>query len=226
MAGTGGGGSFNEQSQNKDLSDFLLREYESIANAHFNAHEMLSKWVRFYFLVAAAPVTLAALAVKNGKWIDLNGLPTYSYSLVLLVGGIGFLISLITFDTRLDASLYARSVNGIRKYFVDRELGRAVGKAQSYAFDPSAYIVLPTDISKPSFGCRSLNAAVFVLMFGVINSLYMCFGIYGLLSDWGSECRALFVVLVGVVIMAAHALFYALIGRHKEKTYTCTKDKT
>lgn len=62
---------------NKDISDFLLTEYENIAKAHFNAQEILLRWVRFYFLVIAAPLTL--LAIELGKGQPINALNSVSY---------------------------------------------------------------------------------------------------------------------------------------------------
>lgn len=99
----------------RDISEFLLKEYENVAKAHFNAQEMLSKWVRFYFLVIAAPLTLLALFAGKGQTIDLSNPQGFFPILTLLTGVVGIFISLIIFDIRLDAALYARTVNGIRK---------------------------------------------------------------------------------------------------------------
>ncbi len=130
-----------ERSENKhkNITDFLLAEYEKIAQAHFNAHEILSRWVRFYFLVVAVLLTfLALLSRESGqeKVFDFFH-PSTSFSIILiLVGAVGVFISLIIFDIRLDAALYARSVNGIRRYFLDQDKLERTATENKLRLDP------------------------------------------------------------------------------------------
>ncbi len=211
----------------KDVSDFLLMEYKNIAQAHFNAQEMLSKWVRFYFLVIAAPLTLLVLFAGKGQTIDLNSPRGFFPILTLLTGTVGIFISLIIFDIRLDAALYARTVNGIRKYFLDRDLKQrnyglmlnAKSNLGPILLDPSPYVVLPGDISKPSMTKLSINGWIFVSMFILINSSYICYWPYVGGFSWLSIVRA-------VILIWGHPFVYKQIGKHKEKTYTQSKNHT
>lgn len=207
---------------NKDITDFLLTEYENIANAHFNAQEILSRWVRFYFLVVAVPLTLLALVSRAGQDIDLLNLKPYFSFLIFLVGIVGIFISLIIFDIRLDTALYARSVNGIRKYFLGKERARiACGLVNSpELLDPSPFVVLPTDINKPSLTKLSINGWIFVLMFTIINSLYVCFGIQTFLYRWaGTRGGTLLLITVITFLAAVHLIGYKSIGKHKATEY-------
>jgi hypothetical protein len=76
--------------KSKDFSDFFSVEYESIAQAHFNAHEILSRWVRFYFLVVAAPLTLLAILSTKNQPIDILYAPLYLSIIFALVGILAF----------------------------------------------------------------------------------------------------------------------------------------
>jgi|GEM_PF-2229843 hypothetical protein len=208
--------------ESKNISDFLLTEYENLAQAHFNAHEILSRWVRFYFLVVAAPLTLLALLSSKNKVVDVDILhpPLYFSLVIFLVGFVGVFISLIIFDMRLDATLYARCVNGIRKYFVEKERRDALNSGQeSPVFDPSPYIVLPRDIHKPSLTKLSPNDWVFVLMFAYINALYLSFGTAQFLAEVEQPCRTLLLILVCLVVLLFHPLGHWFIGKRKEKNY-------
>lgn len=208
---------------NKDISDFLLAEYDNIAKAHFNAQEILSRWVRFYFLVIAVPITL--LALMSGK-VEINKIiatpPTSFSGLVLLVGLVGTCISLLIIDVRLDASLYARSVNGIRKYFVEREKMATANTAneRQVRLDPSLYVVLPTNIAKPSLTKLSINGWVLVIMFTIVNTAYVCFGAASILLLWVKPCAVSVIVsVVGLLMILVLPILYKKLGKWKERSY-------
>lgn len=204
----------------KDISDFLLAEYDKIADAHFNAQEILSRWVRFYFLVVAAPLTLLVLFAGKGQIVDLQKPPGFFPVLTCLTGIVGVFISLVIFDIRLDAALYARAVNGIRKYFLDNhamEEKDSVNPDEKlpenlYLATPSLYVVLPTDINKPSLKTLSFNAWIFVSMFILINLLYVCYWPF-------VEGQVWLCVIIALVFIAGHPVAHTLIGRDKEKKY-------
>lgn len=43
---------------NDQFSEFLLREYDNIANAFFNIKNSISLFFRYYILIASVPVTV------------------------------------------------------------------------------------------------------------------------------------------------------------------------
>ena len=217
---------------NKDISDFLLAEYENIAKAHFNAQEILSRWVRFYFLVVAAPLTVLAIQSGKGGPIDILKAGSFFSVLAGLISIIGMFISFIIFDIRLDAALYARSVNGIRQYFLQnatveeaRHIPQYPSGQAANAADAVSCVVLPTDTTKPSLTDLSINGWIFVLMFAFINSLYFCYCACSLLVDLqpSTPCgKVLCAVVVGLFVVgliAIHPVIYRCIGKHKEQTY-------
>jgi len=207
----------------KNVTDFLIVEYEKIAQAHFNAQEILSRWVRFYFLVVAAPFAIGAFLSREGNKeqpVSLLPLPGRSSAILILVGVVGVFISLIIFDIRLDTALYARSVNGIRRYFLDQDRLDRSKLDNDSRLDPSSYIVLPTDVSKPSLTKLSVNGWIFVLMFALINGLYVGFGSWSLFpaDQWG-PCTTMLTIIIWALVVAVHPFFYKRIGTHKESKY-------
>jgi len=106
---------------NNDFSDFLLKEYENIAKAYFSAHELTAKWFKFYLLILASPFSIIVLIYHNtSAEFDLFNLSSTISLLIFVIGILSMFISFIIINSRLDASLYARTVNGVRKYFTDQ----------------------------------------------------------------------------------------------------------
>ena len=76
------------------------------------------------------------------------------------------LLSMI--HTALDASLYARTVNGVRHYFIDR------GAALQLTF--KHYLKMPIAQNRPHyFHIRSFFWQV--ILVAVVNSVYVCIGV-------------------------------------------------
>lgn len=153
-----------DEKKNNDLTVFLLKEYENVAKAFFNSYDIAAKWVRYYLIILAAPFSFLAL-IYHDKDIDLFNLPNSFAILISLIGLVNILVSFIIVDLRLDSILYARTVNGVRKYFVDQS-GEKLDE----------YIVLPTDINKPDFFKFSNDLFVLAVFMSLINSLYISFG--------------------------------------------------
>lgn len=147
-----------------DFTQFQLKEYENISQAHFKTNEVLATFYRYFLLIAAIPLTAVGIAMINladngiGDEGRLLGYVFFGFSTLLLsiVGAavIGYIEGL-----RLDSILYARVVNSIRAYFFTLQGADTFGKS-----------VLPTDKAKPSydgfgagfimyFACATLNAS-------------------------------------------------------------------
>lgn len=48
-----------------NMQNFLLKEYEKIADAFFDAREVTSRWVKYYLLVVAVPFSFIAFIYKD-----------------------------------------------------------------------------------------------------------------------------------------------------------------
>lgn len=123
-------GSLVEEAEDQDdgeeddeLAEFLLKEYDNIAKAHFDTGTAITHFFQFYLLIIGLPISAFGVVSKlGGERLDLDGFLSTSWgAIVATVAGIiawvgvcmmGYLINL-----RLDGLFYARAVNGVRKYF-------------------------------------------------------------------------------------------------------------
>jgi undecaprenyl pyrophosphate phosphatase UppP len=152
------------------VDDFMLKEYESIAAAHFDAQTGLRQQFRFYLLISAVPATILGLAFKDRSSADLAKMHLFELPHLLVyvfgvIGILGIFMLLSIIHTALDATLYARTVNGCRAYFADRALSIGMGPL-------GPYLKMPTDQNKP----RYFHVRAFfwqVLFMAVINTAYI-----------------------------------------------------
>jgi undecaprenyl pyrophosphate phosphatase UppP len=148
---------------------FMLKEYESIASAHFDSQAGVRQQFRFYLLIAAVPVTIVGLAFRDQSEHDvahwsLAGISPLFGDVFLGIGFIGVCLLLSMIHTALDATLYARTVNGIRAYFMDR------GAAVEIGLD--RYLKMPRDQNRPLY----FHVRAFfwqVVLVSIINSTYI-----------------------------------------------------
>lgn len=185
-----------------DIEGYLLKEYEHVAEAYFKSHEITGVWLRFYFLIIAAPSSVIAF-LYNGRTseFDINSLPDVVLYLTLLIGVLGFFLTVIIVNYRVDSTLYARTVNGIRKYFRDNSSTQNIDK----------YLVLPTNMNKPEYFKYFGDLSVITIITGIVNSLYLSVSI----SQLYDICFA--VVLVSS--FALHFAYYAYKARSHTKKY-------
>ncbi|WP_170526180.1 hypothetical protein [Ruegeria arenilitoris] len=157
-------------SQDEDSRDFFtqfqLKEYENISQAHFKTNEVLAAFYRYFLLIAAIPITAVCVALINLTDDGISAEARFlAYSLfgisTLLLSVVGAAVIAYIEGLRLDAILYARVVNSIRDYFFKLPGSEKFGVP-----------VLPTKTDKPTYGgfgagfviyfaCATMNAAYF-----------------------------------------------------------------
>jgi hypothetical protein len=184
--------------QEKNVTDeFMLKEYENIASAHFDSQNGLRQQFRFYLLISAVPLTVLGLTFRVGadiQHIGLFDLPKLLAAAFIGIGFLGLLMLLSMIHTALDATLYARTVNGIRRYFVDR------ATAGGTALSP--YLKMPIVVDRPKYFhiraffwqvilISAVNCAYITI--GVRNYTKSCFALYGVTLLFGCQIGAYFV---------------------------------
>ncbi len=146
-----------------DFSDFQLKEYENISQAHFKTNEMMVAFFRYYLLIMALPITFLGTAFATAEQSSKGAL-LYHWQIpigafLVTISGLGFLLMCYLSGLRLEAALYARTVNGVRAYFMkDAPIGTDH--------------VLPIDINKPKL-VKLGDHAFIVLSFALFNTLYL-----------------------------------------------------
>ena len=105
------------------LNSFQLEEYKNISNAHFETNKQIGIFFRYFLLIASAPALIFVWFGKENSFLDniLVGTDTNKNLFVgfflILLSIIGILSCFYLISLRLDSILYARTINGIRKYF-------------------------------------------------------------------------------------------------------------
>ena len=100
---------------------FLLTEYNNIAQAHFNTVNMISTFFKHYLLIVSVPIPIFALIYRDwGGGKGAQFLETFGLGIPIagvLVALVGLCVMVYMANLRFDTLLYARTVNGIRRYF-------------------------------------------------------------------------------------------------------------
>lgn len=194
--------------ESSPIDDFMLKEYESIASAHFDSQAGLRQQFRFYLIIAAVPVTVLGLAFKDRPEKEIEtltffSLPTLLTTVFLAIAVLGFLLLLSMIHTALDATMYARTVNGVRNYFVERAngLGRNIEK----------YLVMPFDKKRPKY----FHVRAFfwqVTLISAVNTFYFAVFLHKILPN---ECIRwlVYLLLFGTQV----GIYFAFAYRRDQK---------
>jgi len=191
------------------FKDFLLSEYQNIAQAHFKSTENISTFFRYYVLIMSIPISVIGYLFMSSEGelnflmtLGIYKLPLAIASLSLYVIGLGVFCFIV--NLRMDVILYARVVNGIRKHFYD-----------DWDEDVNTKLrlrVLPQSPQLPSYFEGSF-AVVAMLVFSVINSGYGLLGSYILASSLLGAISSFSAMVI------LHLLIYFRYCEHRERAY-------
>jgi hypothetical protein len=110
----------------KQFAEFLQKEYDNIASAHFNTGTTITRFFQFYLVIVGLPLSVAGVLLKFGtdkvNVEELLSSPIGGFTSILagLVALIGLCMMAYLVNLRLDGLQYARTVNGVRKFFYNR----------------------------------------------------------------------------------------------------------
>jgi len=197
------------ENNSNNFKDFLLSEYSNIAQAHFKSIETISTFFRYYLIIMAIPLSTFAVIYQigsiNTQLINIANQYKLLFSIVFIcISLVGTGLFCYVVNLRLDVVLYARVVNGIRKFFYD-------------GFDEDVNLkmrwkILPQSPHLPPYFEIGYFLPV-VLVFGITNSLYLFLGLWSLSSEiW-------IPILLGPFCFFLHFLIYNLYTRHRETAY-------
>jgi hypothetical protein len=165
---------------NNKFEEFQLEEYKNISNAHFETNKQISSFFRYYLLIAWAPIGIVFFLGKKIDMISdlwsgkLTLFETNFFGVLLIVIGIIGICSFYYMVNMIaDSTMYARSVNGVRKYFYDQ------------VQNGDLYRVLPTDKEVPK-GINTSYYITIMIFMGGVNALYLCLSSY-IISLKGNE---------------------------------------
>lgn len=205
------------------FSDYLKAEYNNIAEAHFRTNEAISSFFRYYLLIMSAPITVLAIFVSWTRDLKvtfdvIQGLSPLVFAILMVISFVGFGVMLYILNLRMDAILYARTVNAIRKRYYDKsgiDLGSSI-----------RIRVLPQSQAVPKyFEWRYFVPVIFVFAF--FDTLYLVLGI-GILFLSFEEATGTIGIISNMpwaawfgpaVFLLGHFVLYANYARYREHTY-------
>lgn len=210
------------------FKSFLLSEYSSLAHAHFNTAQSLSSFFHYYVLIIGATVTGAGVYLNYvGKEGNANLLlPPFPVAVFLFaVSIVGFLLLWYICNLRFDALLYARAVNGIRKYFYN--------ESNLTPLEESFVRPLPKLVTFPRYFEPMFFLPV-VLTFSVLNGLAFVFSLWiardylctasvsaanTILASFFRSLKYPDIIALFFVSVGAHVLLYRLVSQYRENRY-------
>jgi len=130
------------------MDRYLLKEYEHIADAHFNVSQTISSFFKYYLILMAIPLSITSYLISPTASNNSDYVLTKNVSIIIasafgILCFIGILLCVYVINMRLDAILYARTINGIRRYFY--------GKSGIKVFEKSRIKVLPDTTIFPRY---------------------------------------------------------------------------
>lgn len=165
--------SINENKMSDKFEDFQIEEYKNISNAHFETNKQIGVFFRYFLLIASAPalvflwfgkdINLLNSLIKGNEEVSLRNI--FVGFFLLLISIIGLMSSFYLISLRLDSILYARTVNGIRKFFYNKKNLKNEDQQR----------VLPKQTNIPKyFDIHTFG--ILILTVAIINSIYFALG--------------------------------------------------
>lgn len=204
----------NKSKRNEPFQKFLLSEYNNIAKAHFNTVNTISNFFRYFLLLVTVPVPIVVLLFQKLEMPKLEVVE----GVIKPFAGIGSIVVFIVgicvvayiMNLRFDALLYARTVNGIRRYFYNL--------SNIDIFSLNKIRVLPSTVTAPSYReWRYFYPVVFAL--SVINGFYLFFSILLFDSDILKNHQYIPFIVSIVSSILLSTIIYICLSNHREKGY-------
>ena len=204
------------------FEEYQKEEYGRIAEAHFKTADAISSFFRYYLVIMALPLSilgvLATAAIKgDSKLLQLlaDAKPILAF-LFIVISAIGICIMMYVINLRLDALLYARTVNSIRKYFYDRA---PIGMVQKLHLRQ-----LPQNAFQPAY--REQFFYPVVIAFALFNTFYFVLSaafLYdsspGLVHTRAFSGLPVYLWGITAAFFAGHVLVYGHLTAYRENHY-------
>jgi hypothetical protein len=186
-----------------DTKDFLLKEYEQIAAAHFADVTRETSLLQYYIALITAPLSLIAAAISL-RGASILSLPDEVLNVIgvviLIVAFAGLMMMNMISHVRFEGLWYARTVNLVRRWFRDNDP------------DVASYLSLPVSDSFPDFFEKDRIYGLIGLA-AILDAMLLGFGVWFL-------ARGIWTPLVcAVAYFALHIIDYTLRARKRDKSF-------
>lgn len=202
-------------SEQPTFKSFLLAEYSSLAQAHFNTIQTISSFFHYYVLILTAAIAAGGFLInflKENSAHTFSILPLLIFFLFIF-SLVGLCLLLYISNLRFDTILYARGVNGIRKYFYNVE-----GLLPAAEFHIRA---LPKNIFFPRFFEPRYFIPV-ILTFCLLDSLSLGLSLYCTKMFYGIHFFSSLDIILSISILfffGLHIWLYYSLSKYRENEY-------
>jgi hypothetical protein len=210
----------------EDLFKFQLEEYKNISQAHFETNKQIGIFYRYLLIIASAPGTI--LIWFGNKEGFLSGLLSdgdtiknvFIGSFLIIIALVGMFACFYLISLRLDSILYARTVNGLRKFFY----------LNNIAYEDH-FRVLPKQTNQPKY--RDWHTfGILVYSTAIINSVYFALGLR-IIASVGDDLFSNYfkigiliknfniwwVLIFFLIMLFIHYCYYTTITKYRQITY-------
>ena len=200
----------NQAVPRSSLDDFLKSEYEHVANAHFRAIQTITSFFRHYLLIMSLPASVFIFVLKEpGSQSTIQTMKYFRIPIATglsLVSAVGLFVFLYIMNLRMDAVLYARVINSIRKHHFDR--------SEIDIWTQLRMRILPQSSRFPRYFEGSYFIWV-VFVFGIVNAIYALAAAFVAKSF---QPNIIMWLCFGIMLMV-HLGLYVIYARHRELSY-------
>ena len=192
----------------------MIKEYDRISTAYFSLRAQVNEWIKIYITLIGLPLTVLAVVLNKGIGstdINLNNIPIIVSALLFMVSILGFFVTLSIISIRMQMILYARTINGVRRFFAELDQGSS---PRTHPSELVNYLILPISDTVPSFYEVGRGMFIQVIMLGFIDGLIFVVAIQNLFFfGWGWS------ILIGLVFAVLHFVIYFRTACQREKQW-------
>jgi hypothetical protein len=213
-----------------DTSDFMLEEYKQIVAAFFDLSRQKSDMFRFYLILVTIPITLIAaiLGLEEAPPVSLTNLPTFVTLVLVAIAIAGLIMTAVVVDIRFECILYAKTVNLLRRYFIDKEDEQ---ESRNYLVLPDGddlprYYEQPWEIKNRKWKWELGVGSTFleVLLMGLLNATYFGLAVANITKAWICIAQAFELGSISwVSFFALHSLGYRYFAKKKDAQWQVKK---
>ena len=210
------------QNKESEFHEFLLEEYNHIAEAHFKTNETLTRVFQQYFTIVGLPfsVLVVVVSLEPARSVIISGNPVLLAVVALLfivISVLGLMVLIHISNLRFDALLYARTINALRKHFYDLTETTDLASKNMMRVLPQSPMIPPYQEFPRGF----MAPIVFAMSF--VNSAYFYLGLicWQFASGMGfslASTQAAVNLCTGI-FFATHIVVYVRLAQAREYQY-------
>jgi uncharacterized HAD superfamily protein len=194
-------------STRQSLDGYLGKEFEVLSQAHFQTSQKTTNFFQFIAVIFLAP--FAIFAVPGLEMSTLLG------GILLVIGLLGFFVTMYLADLRFESLLYARGVNKIR-FLINSKATFDLSLNEQVSFIRSNSLLLAQP-RKPNY--FDTNQFLWIVLgLGVINSFYLTYSVRIFLPVvFGMNLTKYWFIFVAILFSLVHVYVYYLKSKKHEE---------